>query len=43
MSENKGMEKLNNEELDEIAGGNIIDDATYELASLTRSIMMKVH
>ena len=30
MSENKEIKELNIEELDKVAGGNIIDDATYE-------------
>ena len=42
MSENKEMKELNMEELDQVAGGNIIDDATYELTNLTNSIITKV-
>ena len=42
MSENKEMKELNLEEMNQVAGGNIIDDAKYELASLTKTIVMKV-
>ena len=42
MSENENKQELNVEELDQVAGGNIIDDATYELTKLTYSIMTKV-
>lgn len=42
MSENKEMKELNKEKLDKVAGGNIIDDAIYNLTNLTNSIMTNV-
>ena len=36
------MKELNTEELDKVAGGNIIDDATNGLTKLTNSIMTDV-
>ena len=40
--DNKEMKKLNNEEMDQAAGGNIIDDAMFNLTNLTNSIMTDV-
>ena len=42
MSENKNKQELSLDELDQVAGGNIIDDTRYELVSLTKTIVMKV-